>query len=61
MADNYSHSQLVVQVARVAFDTDIPDNPADIADDSQDNQLVVHAEHMAVQLLIPAGMEDAVA
>lgn len=46
----------------MAFDTDTPDNPADIADDNQDSQLAVHAEHMAVQLLmLPAGMEDVVA
>lgn len=55
MADNCIHNQLVVPVVRVAFDTDTPDNPADIADDSQDNQLAVHAEHMADQQL-PAGM-----
>lgn len=62
MADNYSHNQLVVPVVQVAFDTDSPDNPADIADDTQHNQLVVHAEHMAVQLQMhPAGMGDAVA
>lgn len=47
-------------MVQVAFDTDTPDNPADIADDTQHNQLVVHAEHMAVQLQMhPAGMEDA--
>lgn len=62
VADNCSHNQLVDLVVLVAFDTDTPDNPADIADDSQDNQLVVHAEHMAVQQqMIPAGMGDAVA
>lgn len=62
VADNCSHNQLVVQVAPEAFDTDNPDSPADTVDDIQDNQLAVHAEHMAVQLLIPAaGMGDAVA
>lgn len=62
MADNCSHNQLVVPAVLVAFDTDTPDIPADTADDIQDNQLVVHAEHMAVQLRIPvAGMGYAVA